>query len=145
MLSTRANCTVKEIGLLATTIMKPANVSAFVGKNRIFSDTVWQFPASPHRRVERPAQLAHVFDPHDAISRLKTALAKIPNITRDPAPAVGIIDFNEARPGLAVHPQTHTDHYWQVYFDTNKAITDTFGAAGNPVPEAYYRVQQKPG
>ncbi|HQZ57358.1 MAG TPA: mechanosensitive ion channel family protein, partial [Ottowia sp.] len=29
----------------------------------------------------------------------------------------------------------HTDHYWQVYFDTHKAIVETFGAAGYPVPE----------
>ena len=42
-----------------------------------------------------------------------------------------------------VRPYTHTDHYWQVYFDTNKAITETFGAAGYPVPEAHYCVQQK--
>ena len=38
-------------------------------------------------------------------------------------------------PKLCVRPYTHTDHYWQVYFDTNKAIVDTFGAAGYPVPE----------
>ena len=40
---------------------------------------------------------------------------------------------------LAVRPYVHTDHYWQVYFDTNKAIRDTFGAAGYPVPEAHFR------
>ena len=27
----------------------------------------------------------------------------------------------------------HTDHYWRAYFDTNKAIADTLGAAGFPV------------
>jgi hypothetical protein len=29
-----------------------------------------------------------------------------------------------------------------VYFDTNRAISDTFGAAGYPVPEAYVRMRQ---
>ncbi|MEZ5665763.1 MAG: mechanosensitive ion channel family protein, partial [Burkholderiaceae bacterium] len=38
-------------------------------------------------------------------------------------------------PKLCVRPYTHTDHYWQVYFDTHKAIVSTFGAAGYPVPE----------
>jgi len=33
----------------------------------------------------------------------------------------------------------HTDHYRQVYFDTNKTIRATFGAAGYPVPEAHVR------
>ncbi len=137
--------TVKEIGLFATTILKPDNVTSFVGNNKIFSDTVQNFSASPYRRVERLAQLAHGVDAHDAISRLKTSLAKIPNITEDPAPDVEIIDFNERGPVLAVRPYTHTDHYWQVYFDTNRVITETFGAAGYPVPEAHvrYSTQQK--
>ncbi|HQR53278.1 MAG TPA: mechanosensitive ion channel family protein [Burkholderiales bacterium] len=137
--------TVKEIGLFATTVLKPDNVTAFVGNNKIFSDTVQNFSASPFRRVERLAQLAHGVDPHDAITRLRTALAKIPNITQDPAPDVEIIDFNERGPVLAVRPYTHTDHYWQVYFDTNRVITETFGAAGYPVPEAHvhYSTQQK--
>jgi small conductance mechanosensitive channel len=52
------------------------------------------------------------------------------------------MDFNERGAVLAVRPYTHTDHYWQVYFDTNRAISDTFGAAGYPVPEAYVRMRQ---
>lgn len=135
--------TVKEIGLFATTIMKPDNVTSFVGNNKIFSDTVQNFSASPYRRVDRLAQLAHGVDPKDAVARLKTALAKIPNITKDTGPDVEIIDFNERGPVLAVRPYTHTDHYWQVYFDTNRVITETFGAAGYPVPEAHYRVQRE--
>jgi small conductance mechanosensitive channel len=35
---------------------------------------------------------------------------------------------------LAVRPYCHTDHYWQVYFDTNRLITATFGTAGYPPP-----------
>jgi small conductance mechanosensitive channel len=32
-----------------------------------------------------------------------------------------------------LRPYCHTDHDWQVYFDTNKTIADTLGAAGFPV------------
>ena len=59
-----------------------------------------------------------------------------------PAPDVEIVDFNERGPVLAVRPYTHTDHYWQVYFDTNRVIADTFGAAGYPVPESHVRMKQ---
>ena len=55
---------------------------------------------------------------------------------------VEIVDFNERGPLLAVRPYTHTDHYWQVYFDTNRVIADTFGAAGYPVPESHVRMKQ---
>jgi small conductance mechanosensitive channel len=135
--------TVREIGLFATTILKPDNVSTFVGNARIFGDTIYNFSASDYRRVDRTAQLAHSVDAQDAIRRLKAALAQIPNVNAEPAPDVEIVDFNERGPVLAVRPYTHTNHYWQVYFDTNRAITQAFGAAGYPVPEAHMVVRQK--
>jgi small conductance mechanosensitive channel len=134
--------TVKEIGLFATTILTPDNISTFVGNNKIFGDTIQNFSASEFRRVDRLAQLAHGVDAHDAIGRLKEALVKIPNVQQAPAPDVEIVDFNERGAVLAVRPYTHTNHYWQVYFDTNTAISDTFGAAGYPVPEAHVRMKQ---
>jgi small conductance mechanosensitive channel len=134
--------TVTEIGLFATTLLTPDNVSSFVGNNKIFSDTIQNYSTNPFRRVDRLAQLAHSVDPHDAMRRLKEALAKIPNVEKTPAPDVEIVDFNERGPVLAVRPYTHTSHYWQVYFDTNRAISDTFGAAGYAVPEARYRIAQ---
>jgi len=96
---------------------------------------------SPYRRVERTAQLAHTVDVHDAIQRLKEALAEIPNVQADPRPDVEIVDFNTRGPVLAVRPYTHTNNYWQVYFDTNRTIAETFGAAGYPVPEEPVRMR----
>jgi len=136
--------TVKEIGLFATTIVTGDNVTTFVGNNKIFSDTIQNFSANPYRRVDRLAQLAHGVDVHDAIRRLEDALVAIPNVAREPPPDVEIVDFNERGAVLAVRPYTHTDHYWQVYFDTNRVISDAFGAAGYPVPEAYVRMRQTP-
>ena len=132
----------KEIGLFATTVLTPDNVSTFIGNNKIFGDTIFNYSASQFRRVDRLAQLAHTVDAHDAVARLRTAIAAIPNVVTEPKPDVEIIDFNERGPVLAVRPYTHTDHYWQVYFDTNRVIRDTFGAAGYPVPEAHFQVRQ---
>ena len=39
-----------------------------------------------------------------------------------------------AGPLLCVRPYCANDHYWQVYFDTNRVIRETFGAAGFPAP-----------
>jgi len=135
--------TVKEIGLFASTILTPDNVSTFVGNNKIFGDTIFNYSASPYRRVDRLAQLAHTVNAQDAIARLKTALAGIAHVEKTPAPDVEIVDFNERGPVLAVRPYTHTSHYWQVYFDTNRVITETFGAAGYPVPESHVKVRHQ--
>jgi small conductance mechanosensitive channel len=134
--------TVEAIGLFGTTIVTPDNVQALVGNGKIFGDTIKNFSVNPHRRVDRLAQLAHGVDVGDAIARLRAALAAIPNVKPEPAPDVEVIDFTPMGPVLAVRPYCHTDHYWQVYFDTNRAITRTFGAAGYPVPEQHFRLKQ---
>ena len=136
--------TVTEIGLFATTITTPDHVVAFVGNNKIFGDTIFNYTTSPTRRVERTAQLAHTVDTRDAIARLKDAVAKIPNVAKTPAPVVEIVDFTTRGPVLAVRPYTHNDNYWQVYFDTNRAIVDTFGEAGYPVPTEHVSQTRSP-
>ena len=129
--------TVKEIGLFVTAVNTLDNVLTIVGNNKIFADTIQNFSVNPYRRVDLKAQLNHSVDHNTAIRLLKERLAKIPNVKTDPAPDVEILEFNLAGPVLAVRPYCHTDHYWQVYFDTNRAIRESFGAAGFPVPEQH--------
>jgi small conductance mechanosensitive channel len=126
--------TVTEIGLFNTTITCPDNVVSIVGNGKVSGDTIKNFSAHEYRRVERTAQLAFGVDALDAIARLKPALAAIPNVMVTPAPDVEIIDFNALGTVLAVRPYCHTKDYWQVYFDTNKLIAATFGAAGYAAP-----------
>ncbi len=134
--------TIQEVGLFATTIRTPDNVSTFVGNNKIFSDTIQNFSASECRRVDRQAQLAHGVDPDDAIARLKAALATVPHVVSDPRPEVAIVDFNDRGPVLAVRPYARPKDYWQVYFDTNRVIAETFGAAGYPIPQSHVSMNQ---
>jgi small conductance mechanosensitive channel len=59
----------------------------------------------------------------------------------EPAPDVEILTFNLSGAVLAVRPYCNNEHYWQVYFDTNRLIGDTFARAGFPVPEQHYAVR----
>ena len=127
--------TVHEIGLFGTTIITPDNVMTIVGNNKVFSESIQNFSSLPVRRVDCVAKVANSVDPLDAIARLKAAVVLIPNVATTPAPDIEIMQFTPEGPLLCVRPYTHTDHYWQVYFDTHKAVVATFGAAGYPVPE----------
>ncbi len=132
--------TVEEIGLFVTTINTMDSVRTFVGNNKVFSDTIQNFTANPHRRVELVCQLAHGVDVNDAIARLQARVAKIPNVPTSPAPEVNLLTFTLAGPVLSVRPYTHNDHYWQVYFDTNLAIVDVGGTAGFPPPHQHLHI-----
>ncbi len=135
--------TVKEIGLFVTTLDTLDNVRTYIGNNKLFSDNIQNFTINPFRRVDLLAQLSHGTDHNAAIKLLKERLAKIPNVLSEPLPDVEILQFNLAGPVLAVRPYCHNDHYWQVYFDTNRLIRESFGEAGFAVPEQHLVVRNR--
>ena len=126
--------TVHELGLFGTTIITPDTVMTLLGHGKIFGDTIQNFSTLPVRRVERVAQLANGVDPLLAVSLLKAAVAQIPNISKDMPPEVNLLDMKLEGPVISVRPYTHTNHYWQVYFDTNEAIVRVCTEAGWPAP-----------
>jgi small conductance mechanosensitive channel len=129
---------VKEMGLFGTTLLTPDNVTTIVGNNKVFSDTIKNYSLQPHRRVDCVAKVANNVDVRDAIARLRPVIATIPNVLSTPAPDIDVIEFTGEGPKLCVRPYTHNDHYWQVYFDTNRAILEVFGTAGYPTPAATF-------
>jgi small conductance mechanosensitive channel len=135
--------TVEEVGLFVTTVNTMDNVRTYVGNNKIFSDNIQNFSANPYRRVDLVAQLDHSTDHKTAISMLKERLKKIPNVVAEPVPDVEVLTFTPMGPVLAVRPYVHNDSYWQVYFDTNKLIRESFGEAGYAAPQQHFQLHNK--
>ncbi len=79
-------------------------------------------------------QASSPVDHRDAIRLIKQRLATIPNVLSSPAPDGDVLQFTPAGPRLCVRPYCNNQHYWQVYFDTNRLIREAFGEAGFPVP-----------
>jgi small conductance mechanosensitive channel len=132
--------TVESIGLFATVLNTPDNVKTVVGNNKIFSDNIQNFSANEYRRVDLTAIISNAVDHKGAISLLKQRLSAIPNVLTSPAPDVDVLQFTPAGPMLCVRPYCNNDHYWQVYFDTNRLIREVFGEAGYPAPMPSYAV-----
>ena len=130
--------TVDAIGLFGTTFNTPDNVLTIVGNNKIFSDTIQNYSANPYRRVDLTATINNAVDHHVAMRLLKERLARIPNVLTTPPPEVDVLQFTPAGPLLCVRPYCANQHYWQVYFDTNRLIRETFGEAGFPAPVPSY-------
>ncbi len=126
--------TIKEIGLFTTTIDTPDNVLTIIGNGKIFSETIQNYTHNPFRRVELKCQLAGSADHVAAMEILRQKLASIPNVLPEPAVEVEILEFNLVGPVLAVRPFCHNDHYWQVFFDGNRAIREALAEAGFPAP-----------
>ena len=126
--------TVEEVGMFVTSILSPDNVHNIIPNSKLFGDTIQNFSVQPYRRVDLFAQLDNSADVAKATGLLKKSLAEIPNQSKGMDADVEILEFNERGPKLAVRLYTHTDHYWQVYFDTNRTIAQVLSTNGFPVP-----------
>jgi small conductance mechanosensitive channel len=133
---------VKEIGLFSTTMVTGDNIVTYVGNNKIFSDNIQNFSANAYRRVDLRAQLSGAADVDAAIAVLKKNIAAIANVMQTPAVDVEIVEFQLVGPVLAVRPYCHNDHYWQVYFDTNKVILQTLAEFPAPTPTSAVLMHQ---
>jgi small conductance mechanosensitive channel len=124
--------TVREIGLFATVLDTPDNLHTTIGNGKVLGDNIVNYTANKYRRVELKAQISGAADVKAVIDLLAVKLAAIPNVLKEPKPDVEILELNLLGPVLAVRPYCHNDHYWQVYFDTNRVLK--FDLAGFPAP-----------
>jgi small conductance mechanosensitive channel len=136
--------TVDAIGLFGTVINTPDNVRTIVGNNKIFSDIIQNYSANPYRRVDLTATIGNSVDHREAIRVIRQRLSTVPNVLSSPPPDVEVLQFTPAGPQLCVRPYCHNQHYWQVYFDTNRLIREAFEEAGFPVPMPGYAVHGLP-
>jgi small conductance mechanosensitive channel len=130
-----ATGTVEEIGLFATTIHTPDNIMTIVGNNKVFADNIQNFSSTSFRRVDLQAPLHYSVNPVEAMNLVKPRVEQVLNVLKDPAPVVEILQLGRDGTMLAVRPFCKTNDYWQVYFDTNRTVQETFQQAGYPPPD----------
>lgn len=123
------NGRVTELGLFGTTIVTGDNVQALIGNNKVLADTIQNFSALPTRRIDLSCTVPAGTDVAAAIDKLRAAVAKIPNVAREPLPQLEILKQSAEGVQIAVRPSAHADHYWQVYHDTQKAMMETLGTS----------------
>src|SRR3954451_5527366 len=131
---------VDAVGLFGTVINTPDNVHTIVGNAKGLADTIQNYSVNPYRRVDLTATINNSVDHRAAIRLIKQRIVTIPNVLVSPAPELDVLQFTPAGPLLCVRPYCANPHYWQVYFDTNRLIRETFGEAGFPAPMPAYEV-----
>ncbi len=98
------NGEVKEIGMFATTLDTRANVRIFVGNNKLFADNIINHSHNPYARIEVRAQVANGVNPFEVAARIREIVAQVPHVLSDPAPEVGVLEYNAAGTLLYVRP-----------------------------------------
>lgn len=126
---------VVEIGPFVTKINTLDNVLTMIGNNKIFSDTIQNFSANAYRRVDITHTFNHTVNPQEVMTMLRERVAAIPNVLKTPAPDVEILEFSTSGVTMVVRPYCDNANYWQVYFDTNRVISEFSNEKGYGFPE----------
>jgi small conductance mechanosensitive channel len=135
---------VTEIGLFATTLDTRDNVRIFVGNNKLFGDNIINHSHNPYVRTELIAQVANGVDPFAIVARLTPLIAQIPHVMSDPAPEVGVREFNAAGTVIYIRPYVLGGgaEVEAVKGAGYRAIAEA--TAGLPVPAPYQVLLQQP-
>jgi small conductance mechanosensitive channel len=119
--------TVRELGIVGTTLVSLDNVVHIIGNQKIFNDTIKNYSMLPYRRVDCEVRTANMAAALDAVKRLRSAIVRVKDVRAAPPPEIEIKQFAVEGPIVAVRAYCHNNHYTRVYFDINNMIAHEVG------------------
>ncbi len=126
---------VEEIGIFNTLLITPGNKTLIVPNSKITDDVVTNYSKKGIVRLELSAHIPYSADFPEVKKIILNELNNIPTLIKDPAPEIGIENFDSHNIQLAIRPYTTPDNYWDATFDTHQAIKNTFNR--NNIKVAY--------
>jgi small conductance mechanosensitive channel len=119
--------TVRELGIVGTTLVSLDNVVHIVGNQKIFNETIKNYSMLPYRRVDCEVRTANMAAALDAVKRLRSAIVRVKDVRIAPPPEIEIKQFAAEGPIVAVRAYCHNNDYTRVYFDINNMIAHEIG------------------
>ncbi len=126
---------VEKIGMAACTLKSPDGVKITIPNSRIWGDVIQNLTGNPVRKIfSLDVGISYSDDIGKAIKIIKTILKKDKRVLKDPAPQVVVKDLGDSSVNIGVRPSVKKEDYWDVYFDTIKAIKEEFDKKGITIP-----------
>lgn len=137
-----ASGTVKEIQIFHTILTTLDNKIIYVPNGTLSSDAVTNYS----RQVTRRAEWVFGVEYGEDYERVKAVLDRIiaadERILKSPAPFVGLDALSASSVDIKVRVWTKSSDYWDVYFDMNRIVYETFNKEGIGFPYPQLTVHQ---
>jgi small conductance mechanosensitive channel len=136
---------VESIGVFATTLNTPDNVRIVVPNSAVSSSTIKNYAANETRRLDMVLGISYSDDIGKAIATIQGILAADARVLKEPAPVIAVAELGDSSVNLVVRPWCRRDDYWNLKFDTTRAMKERLEAAGCsiPFPQRVVHVFQK--
>lgn len=137
-----ANGTVREIQIFHTILTTVDNKVIYVPNGTLSSNAITNYNKQETRRAEWVFGVEYGED----FEKVKVVLQRIidadPRILKDPAPMIALGALSASSVDIKVRAWAKTADYWDVYFDMNKIVYDTFNKEGIGFPFPQLTVHQ---
>ena len=130
--------TVKNIGFFNTVLNTPDNISIAIPNGDLTSAAVKNYSREQNRRVDLTFSASYDA-PTEAVKKaIEEAIAMDSRILPDPAPFVRLLSYDASSIKYVVRVWAKNADYWDVYFDLNEHVRDTF--ANNGIAMSYEHI-----
>ena len=130
--------TVKNIGFFNTVLNTPDNISITIPNGDLTSAAVKNYSREQNRRVDLTFSASYDA-PTEAVKKaIEEAIAMDSRILSDPAPFVRLLSYDASSIKYVVRVWVKNADYWDVYFNLNEHVRDTF--ANNGIAMSYEHI-----
>ena len=137
-----ANGTVREIQIFHTILTTVDNKVIYVPNGALSSNAITNYSKLDTRRAEWVFGVEYGEDFEKVKAVLQRIIDADPRILKDPAPMIALGALSASSVDIKVRAWAKTADYWDVYFDMNKIVYDTFNKEGIGFPFPQLTVHQ---
>jgi small conductance mechanosensitive channel len=123
---------VEEVGLGATKLSTEDGEQITIPNKHIVGEIL--INSYENKVVEMTVGISYDDDSQKAIEAIQAALAKIPEITAEPAPQIGIQEFADSSVNIGMRYWVPTKQYFQTLYNANLTVYAALDKAGITVP-----------
>ncbi|WP_294597048.1 mechanosensitive ion channel domain-containing protein [uncultured Phocaeicola sp.] len=140
--SPNANGTVREIQIFHTILVTVDNKVIYVPNGSLSSNAITNYNKQETRRAEWVFGVEYGEDFEKVREVLQRIIDADDRILKDPAPMIALGALSASSVDIKVRVWTKSADYWNVYFDMNKIVYDTFNKEGIGFPFPQLTVHQ---
>lgn len=125
---------VKEIEIFTTKMVSPENKLIIVPNGAMANGNIVNYSAEGKIRVDTVIGVAYEEDIKKTKEVLLEVLTSNPQVLKDPAPSVNVLELGDSSVNFAVRPFCKPEDYWDVYFATYEGCKLALDNAGIEIP-----------
>lgn len=121
---------VKEIQIFNTVIQTVTNQNVIIPNSKLTSDTITNHSSNGHVRVDLSFAVPYEENYDHVEQAILNEVKGIDHVLVDPAPSVGIDEFDSHNIRMGLFLNCQPEHYWSVFYAANLAIKKALGKNG---------------